>query len=194
MLFGHFQFIRTLKGANMSELSLSEMLKDADKDFFARNNQLPRLVQIPYPQANSLDLVLKVVEVTRESGTSLYDLIKMELVKSVRQASYYYNAAAFLGFCYRQGDYFYPTERAAKLLSADEGRRASLFAVMALDSRQINELFVGVLQLNGRDKIMRWLTGKVTTKVRSPVTALRRAQSMFAWIKWIRKNIPEIKV
>ncbi len=148
--------------------------------------------KIPYPQANSLDVVLQVVEMLREAGNSVYDLVSTGIVKSFRQASYYLNAAAFLGFCFKRGNYYYPTELVSELHAVGEGDKVGKFAGMVLANRHVSNLFIGVSRFSDYEARLAWLMNQIGTRVRSSVTRQRRASSMLSWLAWLQKNLPRI--
>jgi len=151
------------------------------------------VTEIPYPQANSLDVVLSVVDTLRDSGMSLYDLVSSGIVKSARQASYYYNAAAFLGFCFKRGNYYYPTELVSELRKVRVKDKAARFAGMILSNHHIAKLYIGVFQFTDNDARSHWLEGQIDPQIKSEVTRKRRASSMSSWLAWIQKHLPTLK-
>lgn len=171
-------------------ISLKDLL--ADEQVYDQEISGDSTTVIPYPQANSLDVVLQVIDTLRESGNSIYDLVSTRIVKSARQASYYYNAAAFLGFCFKRGNYFYPTELVSELRAAGEVNKASKFAAMVLANQHVSRLFIGVSRFPNNETKLTWLANQIGSCVRSSVTRRRRASSMLSWLAWVQKNLPRI--
>lgn len=150
---------------------------------------------IPYPQANSLSVVLQVVLTLRDVGMSVYELVATGIVNNSRQARYYYNAAAFLGYCFRRGDFFYPTELADVVKRAPESKRAEVFAGLSLACPKIAELYVGVFRHSCRSERLDWLRTRIASRegTKAMATLERRATCMLGWIAWIQKTLPMVK-
>lgn len=171
--------------------SLSEML-DEEETFATCRTHGGNHEDLLYPQANSLDTVLDVILFLSVVGKSVYDLVKAGVVNSSRQARYYYNAAAFLGFCYRRGDYFYPTELRDALSAAAEARRHSLFAAMVLENSRINSLYVGVFRYVDRESRIKWIEEQIAPHIVAHATLRRRASCLHAWFAWIQQNLQSL--
>ena len=171
-------------------LSFAELL--AEEEVPVKVVSSTSIKDIPYPQANSLDVVLQVIEALRPQGNSIYDLVGMGIVKSARQASYYYNAAEFLGFCFKRNDFYCPTERVERILSIEGSARKSLFAAMVLSCQFVGRLYCGVFGYNGREERLKWIESKMAHKITSKVTLRRRAECLLSWISWIQENLPKI--
>ncbi len=172
--------------------TLSEILSEGDQIAVAAAGHDSK-AKIPYPQANSLDVVLKVVEALRVSGVSVWHLVSLGLFQNDRQASYYLNAAAFLGFCFRRGDFFYPTELATLVAKTGARVRASKFAALVLANENIAPLYGQVFRFNNKEERLAWIGKQIGERVKSDVTRRRRADSMLSWLAWIQDNLPIIK-
>lgn len=173
-------------------LSLSEILED-DVQPVTEGVDVGEEGGILYPQANSLDKVLEVVLALRVSGMSVYDMVKTGIVNSSRQARYYYNAAAFLGFCYRRGDYFYPTEAAEELLKCESAYRRHSFAAMVLENSRIEVLFTKAFRYRDKEARICWIEDQIAPNISAKATLRRRASCLHAWLAWIQQNLPAIK-
>lgn len=173
------------------DLSISAMLEEESDEEVLEASVSSR--QVPYPQANSLDVVLRIVKELRESGMSVYDLVSKGIVKSSRQARYYFNAAAFLGFCYRRGDYFYPTELVARLNEYEESASKAQFAAIVLGNEEISRLFSKVFMMPDKESRLNWISNQIAKKIVAEATLRRRATCLLAWISWVQKHLPQIK-
>lgn len=174
-------------------LSLSEILEEEDLQAVSEGTGVAEDRGILYPQANSLDKVLEVILALRVSGMSVYDMVKTGIVNSSRQARYYYNAAAFLGFCYRRGDYFYPTETAEELSQCDDAHRRQFFAAMVLENPRMGALFSGAFRHKDKETRICWIEKQIAPSISAKATLRRRASCLHAWIAWIQQNLATIK-
>jgi len=170
-------------------LSLTELLDENDSEFIEGEDSGSKAV--PYPQANSLDVVLSVICSLRDAGMSVYDLVGTGIVNSSRQARYYYNAAAFLGFCYRRGDYFYPTDSATSLMAEEASDRAPMFAAMILRHEEVGRLFLNVFMLRDREARIKWISEQIAPNIVAVATLRRRASCLLAWMSWVQENLPK---
>lgn len=173
------------------DLSISDILEEESEDVSLEMGA--SLQQVPYPQANSLDVVLRIVKELRECGMSVYDLVTKGIVNSSRQARYYFNAAAFLGFCYRRGDYFYPTELVARLKGCEEKACKTQFAAIVLGNEEISRLFSKVFMMPDKESRLNWISNQIAIKIVAEATLRRRATCLLAWISWVQKHLPQIK-
>lgn len=173
------------------DIKFSDLLSEnfVEEHYYDRIEQKP----IPYPQANSLDCIFEVVQLLTDSGISIYDLLRNDLLKTERQASYYCNAAAFLGFCFKRGRYFYPTERKKIIDKCDESEKRARFASLVLTWPEFTPLYVGIFALRDKDEQIAWLRQQVACQCKSEATINRRASCILAWIAWVQKNLPQIK-
>lgn len=174
-------------------LSLSEILEEEEVQSVPEGADVDDDRGILYPQANSLDKVFEVILALRVSGMSVYDMVKTGIVNSSRQARYYYNAAAFLGFCYRRGDYFYPTEAAEELSKSDDAYRRHFFAAMVLENPRMGVLFSGAFRYQDKETRVCWIEKQIAPSISAKATLRRRASCLHAWIAWIQQNLPTIK-
>lgn len=149
--------------------------------------------EILYPQANSLGKVLDVVKLLRVSGMTVYGLVNTGIVNSSRQARYYYNAAIFLGFCYRRGEYFYPTDLADELKNTPSELMREVFAAMVLSNVRIGSIFTGVFRFAGKEDRIAWIEKQIASSIVAKATLRRRASCLHAWMVWIQQNLQKIK-
>lgn len=173
-------------------LSLSEMIDDGEV-CNRPATQADEDDEILYPQANSLEKVLDVVKVLRVSGMTVYGLVNTGIVNSSRQARYYYNAAAFLGFCYRRGDFFYPTDLADELNAVPEESKKEVFAAMVLENGRVGDIFTGIFRFADKDERISWIEKRIAPNIVAKATLRRRASCLHAWVAWLQQNLRKIK-
>lgn len=173
-------------------LSLSEMVQEGE----VCDRPVPQVDdedEILYPQANSLEKVLDVVKALRVSGMTVYGLVNAGIVNSSRQARYYYNAGAFLGFCYRRGDFFYPTDLAEELNRVSEDEKKETFAAMVLANERVGSIFTGVFRFADKEARVSWIEKQIAPNIVAKATLRRRASCLHAWVVWLQQNLRKIK-
>lgn len=164
-----------------------------------RSAQPEEDLEIPFPQANSIETVLDVILQIAASDKSGTTISNSDLAKiygfAGRQGSYYGNTAAYFGFAKRSHvngkkkttNYYYSlTEKGDRYVAQSaRGRRLSFFR--ALMNRPVfyhgykDQLETGVIP--SKNKVMRLIT--IYRPELGPGTVSRRADTIISWFRWI---------
>lgn len=164
-----------------------------------RSAQPEEDLEIPFPQANSIETVLDVILQIAASDKSGTTISNSDLAKiygfAGRQGSYYGNTAAYFGFAKRSHvdgkkkttNYYYSlTEKGDRYVAQSaRGRRMSFFR--ALMNRPVfyhgykEQLETGVIP--SKNKVMRLIT--IYRPELGPGTVSRRADTIISWFRWI---------
>ena len=96
---------------------------------------------VPFPQANSVECILRILVNTEEEGCTLLSYIVRNIVNSERQALYYVNATIYLGLCRRVGDFYYLTADGLKVRNASKSRQKNVLASIMLSHSVIGRWY-----------------------------------------------------
>lgn len=170
--------------------SISDLLNDIGT--FPSSSRRSYKRTVPYPQANSISAIIRIILFLKGRGTTNAELVSSGIVKSPRQASYYYDAVDYLGFCYKKGLFYYPTDSAIEIQVCPAKILKGRFAAMILSRPDIYEAYSQVFLYPTLEERRAWLESTLEELVPNQATRKRRASCMLAWLSWIQKNLPEI--
>ena len=170
-----------------SKLSAQDLVQVAKEHLGASPNHA-----IPYPQADSFDRVIDLVEVALDHPCTVDDLSDYYRFDK-RQAKYYLDAATYLGFVTRGLNEFgksawTPTDLAHSVFSLDSVARNSELAKIILEHDSFARTFLESTKRNGqvsKDVVVLILQKSVDLEPYSGSTIPRRASTVRAWISWI---------
>jgi hypothetical protein len=138
---------------------------------------------VPFPQADSLERVIDLVEALAHGEQSLYGF-------SERQAGYYLNAARYLGLVERDG---LSLSRAGQqfVLAGRHARHIQLLQAML--QRPVLREALGFWEGNGElptpAQVQEWLTEHTPL---GGTTLRRRAGTVLSWLRWVRSNFLDV--
>lgn len=138
---------------------------------------------VPFPQADSLERVIDLVESLSQGGHSLYGFAE-------RQADYYVNAARYLGFVEAEslhlsgsGLHFVQSKRHARHIQV----------LQAMLSRPVLRQALEFMEQSGElptaDRVQNWLAEHTRL---GGTTLARRARTVLSWLRWVRSNFLDL--
>lgn len=175
----------TINDSNVAVVNVAELLATVE--------QQAEPLNVPFPQANDLD---KIVDVTQFISRDAIPTTKIDIAEffefDERQAEYYANAAAYLGFVERTDHRFsltsegiefiklkMATQRSKALLRQMLKRPSLRACLMLLVGRKLD--LASVSDSEFAQTIQQW-------HGLAPATQLRRASTVRKWFRWLLKN------
>ena len=164
-----------------------ELIQIADAHLGVRPNH-----SVPYPQADSFDRVVDLIEVVLDHPCTVDDLADYYRFDK-RQAKYYLDAATYLGFISKRLNEFgtsawHPTDLAHSVFSLGSVARNSELAKVILKHDSFARTFLESSEKGGRiskDEVVLILQNSNDLEPYSGSTIPRRASTVRAWISWI---------
>lgn len=144
------------------------------------------------PQANSLDRVLELVFKVKE-GMDTAEAVAEYFGFDKRQSSYYRKAAEALGFITFSNNRYYLTDSGHHLTQLDTQQR-NLYLARVVTNFELVKISLELLKDKGslgKDDLHRIVTQHSTL---SGSTIGRRADSLYAWLKWIAVHTGAFRV
>jgi hypothetical protein len=149
-----------------------------------RTRLVPEPVDVPFPQADSVERVLDVVAhvagniATRAEITLANDF-------APRQATYYTDAARYLGLITRDGPRFVLTREGEQLIAGTRSARFRLLASHMASRPALRAVFERLRAGEGAPAVMRALR-KARPEL-SAATLVRRMQTAARWLAWLHE-------
>lgn len=163
-------------------------------DVEAATHALNCRVQVPsvtFPQANNLERVINLIEFLSESPRTWAELAE-EFGVVGRQAQYYANAAAYLGFVDRMSGGVCLNAAGRDLVALTDPAARNLTIIAALAARPIFrtglELLLSTAQPPSPTQLVDALSATHDGQL-SASTARRRAQTVASWLRWVREVV-----
>lgn len=141
---------------------------------------------IPFPQANNFDNILKIVLIDDENNLKNNDFLKELLdLGTDRQISYYLSACEFLGLLQRRN----LTLLGKEIRNLPKDMQILKLSQLIVSSPVFGEVF-----------FMKYFSGKQLSKdeiselisiiygIANDEVCSRRASTVFKWLEWIEKN------
>ncbi len=146
---------------------------------------------VPFPQANSVECILQILLNTEEEGSTLCSYIVRNIVNSERQASYYVNAAIYLGLCKKVGDFYYLTGNGLRVRNSSGSRQRNVLASIMLSHPVIGRWYSQVFLYDSVKERLSFLQSGFEGSL-SVTTIERRCMCVLTWMSWIQTNLPVI--
>lgn len=149
---------------------------------------------IPFPQANTFDRVISLLEKLRQGDCTPIELTYPIGVTTTRQSNYYGDAAAYLGLAWKNKGMYGITKTGRELMKKMPYERVLEYMTLILSHYIFREVF------------LRWLKTKELLEVQDILPLLikdedvqslgenvyaRRASTVRAWVKWIIDNLDQ---
>lgn len=147
--------------------------------------------KIPFPQANNLDMVYKIIMEIDESGWTKYDLVKREGFAE-REGAYYLDALYFLSVVEKYKTRYFLSEIGSVLKKKciQNGRKE--LAIYIKQKKFFSDLIEIKSSLSTDKDYREYVTQKVSNEFQlGVVTARRRASTAVAWVNWIEKYLKD---
>lgn len=149
-------------------------------------------VDFPFPQANTFDRVISLLEKLRQGDCTPIELTYPIGVTTTRQSLYYGDAAGYLGLAYKKKGMYCISKSGRELLKKMPYERILEYMTLILSHYIFREVF------------LHWLKTKEVLEVTDILPILqkdeevqslndtvyrRRASTVRSWIKWIIENL-----
>ena len=135
--------------------------------------------EVPFPQADSLERVIDLVEAAAQNETLLYGF-------SDRQAGYYLNAARYLGLVEPQGNHL---TAAGRTFLESQRHARHILILQAMVARPVWREALRSMEQSGElpasGAIQEWIS--LHTRL-GEATLRRRAQTVLSWLRWVRAH------
>ncbi len=142
--------------------------------------------ELPFPQADDLRRVIDVVDAVF-AGTTTRSGLATRFDINDRQADYYANAAAYLGFVHRGAEGFELTALGTQFTSLVYAARQVLL-LRQIVRRPVFRQAIAQLCASGslptRERVADWVSSATGLTGRTP---LRRAATVLAWVRWAQQ-------
>ncbi|QRP21909.1 type II restriction enzyme [Corynebacterium macginleyi] len=150
----------------------------------------PEPTGIPFPQANSFERVVNLVELIAQQPRSKEE-IAGEYDFHLRQADYYANAACYLGLMTLADGHYQLTPRGEKAITQPrrDGRNAAL--LRALAARRVFRQAMEMSLRRGVVAETHEIAAAIEELGLGAVTASRRASTVKQWIQWALDVVAE---
>ena len=150
----------------------------------------PEPAGIPFPQANSFERVVNLVELIAQQPMSKEDIAE-QYDFHLRQADYYANAACYLGLLALADGHYQLTPRGEKAIAQPrrDGRNAAL--LRALAARQVFRQALEVSLRRGKVAEAHEIAAAIEGLGLGAGTARRRASTVARWIQWALDVVAE---
>ncbi len=141
--------------------------------------------KIPFPQANSLDMVYKILLEMDDSGWTKFDLVKREGFAE-REGAYYLDALYFLSLVEKYKTRYFLSEAGTELKKKCVESGQEELALYIKKNTFFSELINMKSSFGSAKDYKEYITHKISNDFQlGLVTAGRRASTAVAWVNWI---------
>lgn len=155
---------------------------------FAKYTIKSDVSNVPFPQADNFEKVIKVVEICGSQGLRKSEIAE-ELRFDLRQAGYYANAAKFLGLATDANGIIRASMKGEAIFRAEETVKQSKLAACLLSVTPVAETFLqGNRYLRAQFDLefaKTTLQGSDSGNSLSEATLTRRAKTIVNWCRWL---------
>lgn len=149
-------------------------------------------VDFPFPQANTFDRVISLLEKLRQGDCTPIELTYPIGVTTTRQSLYYGDAAGYLGLAYKKKGMYCISKSGRELLKKMPYERILEYMTLILSHYIFREVFIHWLKtkevLEVPD-ILPILQKDEEVQSLNDTVYRRRASTVRSWIKWIIENL-----
>ena len=154
--------------------------------------------EIPFPQANSMERVINLIELLKEKSLSKSEITSIYSFDE-RQTNYYADAGRYLGFIEKvRGEnneiVFKLSQKGLSLMRLPYKEKQLEIVSCILSHRvfcDILNLWFRTGEIPNRDSVVRIMKQSNLYNVDSETTYLRRASTVIGWVNWILELIDE---
>lgn len=199
----NYNSLELIKSKRYSLVSKEEMTITLDDILeIAKNIKLKKEPKTPFPQADSFNRIISLLEMLNTDTIKCKEEITYEFKFDPRQTDYYFNAGKYLGFLeedrVKVEENGKVSEKTAIKLSAKGKKifnmtyknRQLEYAKSILEHRVFQDTFKEYIKLHEmpkRSKIIEYMKNSKLYNVGSEETFRRRASTISSWIEWIAK-------
>ena len=154
--------------------------------------------EVPFPQANSFDRVINLLEMLNTDTIKTKEEITVEFEFDPRQTDYYFNAGKYLGFLEESKIVIEEnkknvemtaialTSRGKNLFNTSHKNRQLEYIKAILEHQVFYDVFNEYKENNiTKDKLIQIMKKSNLYNLKSDVTIERRASTIQRWIEWI---------
>lgn len=179
-----------------------EEMKITEQDILdiIKNIKIVDEPEVPFPQANSFDRVICLLEMLNTDTIKSKEEITEEFEFDPRQTDYYFNAGKYLGFLEEtkivvaengknmEKPAITLTLRGKKMFNISHKNRQLEYVKAILEHKVFNEVFNEYLANNKtieKEKLIKIMEKSNLYNLNSDVTIKRRSSTIQRWIEWI---------
>lgn len=144
--------------------------------------------KIPFPQANSMNLIYSILLDISNNGISKREIAKKYEIDE-RQGSYYLDSLEFLGFVEKINTKYFYTEIGEKTISSKQCKK--MFIKALLENIHISRLYTQTKETSTEHKKIIIANYICKNFGLSLSTSKRRASTIISWFNWIDEAINE---
>ena len=201
--YNNYNSLELVKSKRYSIINQDEMSITIDDILnIHRNISYVAEPAIPFPQANSFERIISLLEMLNTDIVKSKEEITDEFNFDPRQTDYYFNAGKYLGFLeedtisVEENDKIIEkvaiklSSKAKKLFNISYKQRQLEFVKAILEHKVFDETFSDFININGKiqkEKIVEYMKNNNLYNVKSEATYERRASTISGWINWIIK-------
>ncbi len=160
---------------------------DTIKDIYDNIHEFVDEPKVPFPQADNFNRVINICELVRDNEINKENVRdNYEFVK--RQADYYTNAAIYLGFIKRKGDFFELTSAGKEIFDMNYKKRQIEFIRSILSHKvfyEVIKIYFEQSEVPSNKTVVDCMKKCNLYHVGSDETFHRRASTIKSWINWI---------
>jgi len=201
-----YNSLELIKSKKYSIVSPEEM-KITEQDILniIKNIKIVDEPEVPFPQANSFDRVISLLEMLNTDTIRSKEEITEEFEFDPRQTDYYFNAGKYLGFLEEtkivvdengkkeEKTAITLTSRGKSLFNISHKNRQLEYVKAILEHQVFYETFNEYKKNNiTKEKLIQLMKDADLYNLKSDVTIERRASTIQRWIEWIT-NLYEVK-
>lgn len=143
---------------------------------------------IPFPQANNMDLIFNVLNDIGNDGLTRMDVSSKYNIKD-RQGAYYLDALLYLNFVEKINTIYFLNNIGVKIRLSPKDEMRSVFAKEVIRHHFIGKLYYECKNMNKKEKQV-YISNCIFNEYKmSSNTSKRRASSVVSWFDWIENNI-----
>lgn len=175
------------------------MITEQDILDIVKNIKIIDEPEVPFPQANSFDRVISLLEMLNTDIIKSKEEITTEFEFDPRQTDYYFNAGKYLGFLEEtkttvddngknvEKPAIILTERGKQLFNISYKNRQLEYAKAILEHSIFNRTLKEYIEKNQmkKDMLVQLMTDANLYKINSKNTIDRRSSTVLRWIEWI---------
>jgi hypothetical protein len=172
--------------------SLFKITKDVLYYQMSKTPVVKEPIDIPFPQANTFDRVISLLEKLRLGDCTPNELTYPIGVSTTRQSNYYGDAAAYLGLAWKKKGMFGITKEGKELMKKMPYERLFSYMILILSHYIFREVFIHWLktgELYEVADILPLLIKDEDVQSLKENVYERRASTVRSWVKWIINNL-----
>lgn len=166
----------------------------------AKNIEFVKEPEIPFPQANSFERIISMLEMLNVDVIKSKEEITEEFKFNPRQTDYYFNAGKYLGFIEEdkvtdldngniiEKQTLKLSNKGKQLFKGTYKDRQLSYVKAILEHQIFSKVFEDSNKLNriiDKEKIVEYMKESNLYNINSEVTLGRRASTITGWIKWV---------